>query len=203
MSIRSMHALLLPLLIVVAALATGCGLSHDMSSMDDPAGGMTSMHSAEAMGTGRSADVMFSQQMIPHHQQAVAMSELALDPARGASPAVQSLARGIKAGQAQEITLMAGWLQQWDASPAGEADHEMEGGMGLLSKQQLDALSKANGEAFDALWLAGMIGHHEGALLMASHIRGATKNAAVSGLADAITTSQTRELAEMRAMLAG
>lgn len=201
MSIRGLHPLLL--LIVVAALATGCGLSHDMHNMDEPAGGMTSMHSAEAMGTGRSADVMFSQQMIPHHQQAVAMSELALDPARGASPAVQSLARRIKAAQAREITLMTGWLQQWDASPAGEADHEMEGGMGMLSKQQLDALSKAHGEAFDALWLAGMIGHHDGALLMASHIRAATTSAAVSDLADAITTSQTRELAEMRALLAG
>ena len=201
MSIRSLHALLL--LIVVAALATGCGLSHDMHNMDEPAGGMTSMHSAEAMGTGRSADVMFSQQMIPHHQQAVAMSELALDPARGASPAVQSLARRIKAAQAREITLMTGWLQQWDASPAGEADHEMEGGMGMLSKQQLDALSKAHGEAFDALWLAGMIGHHDGALLMASHIRAATTSAAVSDLADAIATSQTRELAEMRALLTG
>ena len=50
------------------------------------------------------SDVMFSQMMIPHHEQAIEMSDIALDPAVGASDAVKKLATRIKAAQDSEIT---------------------------------------------------------------------------------------------------
>ena len=61
-------------------------------------------------GEGREA-------MLPHHQQAVEMADLALDPMHEASPAVQDLATRIKTAQAAEIADMNGWLEEWGAEP--------------------------------------------------------------------------------------
>ena len=52
------------------------------------------------------ADVMFAQMMIPHHEQAIEMSDIALDPTVGAGERVRELATQIKNAQDPEITLM-------------------------------------------------------------------------------------------------
>jgi hypothetical protein len=73
-----------------------------------------------ALGTAfNDADVTFAQGMIPHHQQAIEMADIALDPATGASAQVRDLATRIKAGQDPEIQLMTGWLAAW-GQPAQE-----------------------------------------------------------------------------------
>ena len=56
------------------------------------------------------ADVMFAQGMIPHHQQAIEMADMALDPSVGAGPEVVDLAARIKAGQDPEIDQMTALL---------------------------------------------------------------------------------------------
>ena len=179
-----------------------CGGSHDMADHHGDDQGMT--HDAAQMGTGREADVMFSQEMIPHHQQAVEMADLALDPARGASPAVQDLARRIRAAQAAEIADMRAWLGEWGAPAAGDG-HMSDGhaGMGMLSEEQLQALAAAEGAAFDRLWLEGMIEHHEGALVMASHIAERGEDPRVAELSASIDEAQRAEIDEMRRLLEG
>jgi uncharacterized protein (DUF305 family) len=102
-------------LVVVAAIAAGCGSDSLHSGMGHDDKGTT--HDAGQMGTGRDADVKFTQEMIPHHQQAVEMADLALDPMHEASPAVQDLATRIKTAQAAEIADMNGWLEEWGAEP--------------------------------------------------------------------------------------
>jgi uncharacterized protein (DUF305 family) len=160
---------------------------------------MTATHSADQMGTGQKADVMFVQEMLPHHQQAVEMANLALDPAHQASPAVKDLATRIKTAQAAEIVDMNAWLVEWGADPIdGQMDHDA---MGMMSSADMAALAAAKGAAFDRLWLAGMIMHHEGALTMASHIATRGDDARVQQLSDAIEQSQAAEIAEMRALL--
>jgi uncharacterized protein (DUF305 family) len=151
------------------------------------------------MGTGPEADVMFVPEMLPHHQQAVEMADLALDPAHQASPAVMDLATRIKTAQAAEIVDMNAWLVEWGADPIdGQMDHDA---MGMMSSADMAALAAAKGAAFDRLWLAGMIMHHEGALAMASHIATRGDDARVQQLSDAIEQSQAAEIAEMRALL--
>jgi len=59
------------------------------------------------------ADVAFAQQMIPHHQQAVEMAQLA--ETRAESPEVKDLAADIEAAQDPEIETMTGWLDSWGA----------------------------------------------------------------------------------------
>ena len=56
------------------------------------------------------ADVTFAQGMIPHHEQAIEMSDIALDPKTAASAKVKDLATRIKKAQDPEITMMRGWL---------------------------------------------------------------------------------------------
>jgi uncharacterized protein (DUF305 family) len=207
---------LLPIsLILLAALALGgCGGTHSVMGHDE-GDGATAMdhaamdhgsmdHSPEAMGTGRDADVRFTQEMIPHHQQAVELADLALDPARQASPQVQDLARRIRAAQAAEIEDMNRWLAGWGADRAaadGHADGDHMDEMGMLGDDQMRVVRTATGPAFDRLWLEGMIAHHEGAIVMASHIREAGDDRDVQALADAITESQRREIDEMRGLL--
>ncbi len=78
------------------------------------------------------ADVTFAQGMIPHHQQAIEMSDMLLGK-QGVDPQVVSLANQIKAAQGPEIKLMQSWLQEWGASatPAPTStempDHDMPG----------------------------------------------------------------------------
>ncbi len=196
-------------LIAVALGVSACGGAsvHDAMGHDEA---QMASHSPEQMGTGRNADVMFTQEMIPHHEQAVEMSDLALDPARGASPEVQDLARRIKAAQSAEIKDMESWLGEWgadtgDGGHMGEGGHGgghmSESGMGMLSGDQMTALRDATGEAFDRLWLQGMIVHHEGALMMASHIGERGEDARVGTLSETIKQSQTAEIDEMRKLL--
>lgn len=58
------------------------------------------------------ADVMFAHHMIPHHQQAVEMSNMILEK-QGIDPRVADLARQIKDAQNSEIEQMRSWLDQW------------------------------------------------------------------------------------------
>lgn len=58
------------------------------------------------------ADMMFAHMMIPHHQQAVQMSDMILAK-QGIDPRVLDLAKQIKAAQGPEIEQMQAWLNRW------------------------------------------------------------------------------------------
>jgi uncharacterized protein (DUF305 family) len=170
------------LALVLAAVLSACG-------------GHASDHTASIV-PGQQGDIAFAQMMIPHHDQAVEMADLALE--RQTSPEVQALAQQIKAAQDPEIEQMTGWLTQWGASTSGE-DHS--GMAGMVSESDLEALAGLSGAAFDEKWLTLMIAHHEGALTMAQQVIGTTSEASVRTLAEAIVAGQTAEIAEMKALL--
>ncbi len=168
--------------------------------------------SSAFMSGSTDPDVMFVQGMIPHHEQAVAMADLALDPAAGASQEVVALATRIKNAQTPEIELMNSWLTTWSVplqtSMAGGAmDHSNTGGMntdnmtGTMSAKEMTTLKSSTGAAFDTAWLNGMIKHHQGAIMMAYGVKTSGKNPEVINLADQIILSQTAEIAEMQGML--
>ncbi len=71
---------------------------------------------------------------------------------------------------------------------------------GMLSENEIDQLAKSSGIEFDLLFLAGMIGHHEGALTMVSMLD-TTKNGEAKQLAENIRVSQTAEIAAMKKLL--
>ncbi len=98
---------LLPLLVALALVGVACG------SKDDPA------ISAGSAAGHNAADVTFAQSMVPHHEQAVEMADLAI--AKASDPKVKDLATRIKQAQGPEITTMKGWLADWGESAAGGA----------------------------------------------------------------------------------
>ena len=141
-------------------------------------------------------EVMFAQMMIQHHEQAIEMGKLAASHA--ASPEVKALAADIVAEQAPEITQMKSWLT--DAGASLDMGHAMVMD-GMLSSAQMTALSAATGEAFDKLFLNGMIAHHQGAIVMAKMVVDST-NPEAAALGKAIIESQTKQIELMQSLLA-
>jgi uncharacterized protein (DUF305 family) len=72
------------------------------------------------------ADMMFAHMMIPHHQQAIEMSDMVLAK-QGMDPRVVELATQIKDAQGPEIAQMQGWLDEWNM---GMGDMPGHGDMG-------------------------------------------------------------------------
>ena len=141
------------------------------------------------------ADLMFARMMIPHHQQAVDMSELAIE--KSTDPEVLALAEQIRDAQTVEIALMESWLD--DAVVRMPMGDRMPMG-GMLSDDEMTALEDATAAEFDRLYLEGMIDHHEGAIRMARMILD-SDNPEVQALGEAIVESQTAEIELMKQML--
>jgi uncharacterized protein (DUF305 family) len=150
------------------------------------------------------ADVAFAQGMIPHHEQAITMSDLALAKANAAE--VKALAGRIKSAQEPEIAEMEGWLEDWGEPVRSEGGgHAGHAGMdvgGVLTEAEMQRLEASSGPEFDRLFLEGMIRHHEGAITMARDEQTDGKFADAKELAARIITSQEAEIAEMRTLLA-
>jgi uncharacterized protein (DUF305 family) len=167
--------------------------NNSMSMNHDGHGSM--MSDEEATGAYSDDELMFASMMIPHHSQAVTMSELAL--VNSTNPEVLVLATAIRDAQGPEITQMQSWIDQSDYSGT-HAGHMDMGGM--LSDEELAELSTAKGSTFDRLFLEGMIAHHEGAIDMLSMIQNST-NSEVKKLSTDILTSQSAEIETMKALL--
>jgi uncharacterized protein (DUF305 family) len=142
--------------------------------------------------------------MIPHHQQAVEMADLAL--LRVTSPEVKQLAEQIKAAQDPEIEMMSMWLQRWGAPMGMGEDHSGHdmGGMnmsGMMNDEDMQTLANAKGADFDRMWLEMMIAHHQGAISMAEQVKDSSSNAEVVTLAGAVITGQNVEIDTMQKLL--
>ena len=176
--------------LIIAFALSGCSDSSNMG-MDHEG------HSSGASSELSSDDIMFLQMMIPHHQQAIDISDLALT--KSADAELLALAKDIRDEQAAEIVTMKAWL---DAAGADlDPGHSMGHGMGgMLSDSELAALKAATGKSFDLLWLKGMTGHHDGAIDMAAVIENAT-NADIKSFGQAIVTAQSAQNKQMAAMI--
>lgn len=186
------------------ALSACGGANADHNGMTGMSGMGSSSASATASMAADPADVMFAQGMVPHHQQAVQMADMAL--ARATSSDVRALATKIKAAQDPEIATMSGWLTQWGA-PSSAGDMNGMAGMdhgsdGMMSQADMTKLSQATGAEFDRMWLTMMIAHHQGALTMAENVLTTTKDSQVRQLAHSIVDGQTEEIGTMKALLA-
>ena len=187
---------LLPFVVLLALLGAACG------DDDEPA-----MESGAASGEHNDADIAFAKAMVPHHEQAVTMAQLAATKASSAE--VKDLAARIEAAQGPEITTMQGWLAEWGEEAAGDhSDMGMGDGMdmemsGMMSEKEMGSLEAASGAEFDRMFLDMMIRHHQGAIDMAETEREQGRYEPAKTLAEDIATAQQQEIDEMNGLLAG
>ena len=169
--------------------------------------------------------MMFAHMMIPHHRQAIEMSDMVLAK-QGIDPRVIDLAKQIKAAQGPEIDTMQGWLNQWGMSgmpgmpnmPGAPSDHGgmhgsgtmtmpmpsgsmMPGMDGMMSPADMQALQTAQGVEASKLYLTQMIKHHQGAISMAQNEIKDGQSADAVALAKSIATSQQKEIDTMNQIL--
>lgn len=183
-----MHCKTLAALVAVAALAVaGCGSDDGSGSAGSP----TSTTSPGA-SAGNGVDRAFVAAMIPHHESAVEMAEIAQGKAE--SEFVKQLAEGIVRTQNAEIATMRSEdtsLEQAGVkgTSLGVAEHMM--GM------DADMSMLETAKPFDAAFLNMMIPHHEGAVTMAKAELAKGGDPELKKLAQAIVDAQQREITEM------
>ncbi|MFC7644934.1 DUF305 domain-containing protein [Streptosporangium lutulentum] len=149
--------------------------------------------------TPNAVDVIFMQNMISHHRQALDMAALA--PTRADSDKLKGLASRIKDVQGPEIQFMTSWLQQQGQKvPDHHAAHTDMPGM--ATPEQIEALKAASGKDFDRLFLQLMIAHHEGALKMAEQALVGGSHQKIEEVANDITATQNAEIRRMLEMSA-
>jgi uncharacterized protein (DUF305 family) len=170
--------------------------------------------------TPAAPDIAFMQGMIMHHSQAVEMTDLLRTRSRNKD--LQALGKRISISQTDEIQYMKQWLEE-RGQPASmqhahmdmanmkgmnHMDHSKMDSVplmpGMLTPQQMKALERASGPAFDHLFLTGMIQHHTGALTMVQDLfdtPGAGQDAVLFDFATDIDNTQRAEINIMQGML--
>lgn len=193
--------------VTLSFLLAACGEDSTGGTADDAAPADLPTASEQVEGSHNEADVIFAQGMLPHHRQAVEMSELAL--ARAEDPEVLALAEEVAAAQEPEIVTMTAFLEAWGAEVPDEGtvmSMEMEGldhgGMaGMMSPEEMTALGSAEGTTFDQMFLQMMVEHHEGAVDMAKTELTEGENPTAKELAQAVIGTQESEIERMKGLL--
>ncbi len=204
---------------LVGLLASG--LSGPLHSAQAQPPGQVSERPANASGRrmmGTQMSQHFIEMMIPHHESAVTMADLALSKAK--RPEIKQLAEAIKKDQTREIQQMRTWYKQWygkevptsadtgmmgsDRQP-GQSPGPGSQGNGMMNAEMrrdmmginmdLEALKSV--PDFDREFIRQMIPHHQMAVMMARMVLNSDRPE-IRNLAESIIKSQTAEIAQMR-----
>ena len=208
---RKRHVRLLLATIALSGVLAACGgggdenTAQDTSTQDTTTQGTTTQAQPDAQPAAAAADfneadVTFVQTMIPHHEQALKMSELAAKNA--SSEEVKKLAADIEAAQRAEMEKMRGWLKAWGRPESAPAmDHGPGGMAGMTSDTDMAAMEKATGAEFEKLFLKSMIEHHRGAIDSAKTEQANGKNAEAKATAESVVADQTAEIERIQKLL--
>ena len=158
------------------------------------------------MGNYPTSDISqhFIEQMIPHHEDAIAMAEIALVKAE--HPEIKQLAANIKQSQSAENAQMRAWYKTWygadvpnvdvyGMSMGGHGGTMMHGGM---MGDMTDLTSLQNARPFDKEFIEQMIPHHQMAIMMASMVQRGSTRPEIIQLAKDIISAQSKEINDMR-----
>ena len=164
-------------------------------------------------------DRQFIDSMVPHHESALVMAQMAVTKAR--LPQVKVLARGIISDQQREIAQMKAWRKAWFGSAQVPMSMTNDKGvmmsgmkmsnmkmsmpgtmMGLPMKMEMDMgkLNRAKGRDFDKMFLEMMIPHHASAIVMADEARNTSGRPQIRTLARNIIDAQAKEIGQMHVL---
>src|SRR5215210_4875879 len=205
-------AWLLALPLAVAFLLAACGgAGSDQQGDDSSGGGHGQMdhgqmgHGSMGMGSGDMArqmvmengkysDKAFIDAMVPHHQGAIAMAEVALKNAEHEE--IIQLSRNIISSQQAEIEELKSIKQEefGTSNVPMEMSMEQMRGMGMM----MDPQSLADENPFDEAFIDAMIPHHQSAIYMAQVASEKSKIPEIKELAQNIVSAQKRDIEQMR-----
>jgi uncharacterized protein (DUF305 family) len=146
------------------------------------------------------SDVWFVRAMIPHHAQALKMTDMARS--RAGNQQIRAVAERITVAQEGEIAQLRAWLKARGLDERlGHQDHAAMRGM--QGAAALRALAAATGAGFDRMFVDMMSDHHRGAIDMATRVLGSGRNEQIEQLAAEISAEQASEITRMRDALTG
>jgi uncharacterized protein (DUF305 family) len=216
-------AWLLTLLLTASFILTACGAAGggqqgsgsggdgELGKAEKSDGGMAGMdhdqmgHGSMGMGSGRMArqmvtengkysDERFIDAMVPHHQGAIAMAEVALQNADHEE--IKDLSQNIVSTQRAEIEELKSIKKEefGTSNVPMEMSQEQMRGMGMM----MDPQRLANREPFDKAFIGAMIPHHQSAIEMAKAAYGKSETPRIKKLAENIVGAQQAEIEQMQ-----
>lgn len=159
-------------------------------------------------------DQHFIVMMIPHHEDAVEMADLALS--RAQHPELKDLAEAIKTTQTEEIQEMQAWYKEWYGTdvPIWTPGMGMMRGNRITSTSQnpgfvgrgrmgmgmmgTDLYALTNATDFDREFIEQMIPHHQMAIMMSTMVANSATHPEIRELAQSIIRSQGAEIEQMQ-----
>ncbi|HEY4506677.1 MAG TPA: DUF305 domain-containing protein [Candidatus Paceibacterota bacterium] len=146
-------------------------------------------------------DSHFIEQMIPHHEDAITMANLALTLSEHQE--IKSLSNDIVRSQSQEIDQMQQWYKSWFGEDVPNISSSMGHGMNMMMHGSMmgdatDLESLEVAKPFDEAFIQEMIPHHQMAVMMAQMLLISTSRPEMKQLADNIISAQTKEINKMR-----
>ncbi|MEY3934316.1 MAG: hypothetical protein RLZZ606_915 [Actinomycetota bacterium] len=181
--------------VVMVLTLTGLGLSGCITINESTDRSSKHMDPNSHHGSSHSMVITnkksFAEAMVPHHQQAIDISEFA--KTNTSNPGILAMAEKIIGQQTPEIQKMAAWLEGKSFDNSMIMD-------GMLSGAQVAELKDSQGAEFDQLYVQYMVQHHEGAIAMAADALG-IDDPELSEFANSIIKNQTAEIEELMALL--
>jgi uncharacterized protein (DUF305 family) len=146
-------------------------------------------------------DPHFIEQMIPHHEDAITMANVALT--RAEHPEIKTLANDIIKAQSEEIDQMKQWYKLWFGGEVQDVGSSMGQGTGMMMRggmmgNEADVYALENAKPFDKKFIEQMIPHHQMAVMMAQMLSRSTSRPEMKQLAENIISAQTKEIDQMR-----
>jgi uncharacterized protein (DUF305 family) len=178
-----------------SAEKTGGMAGMDHSQMDHGSMDMGSKGMAQemVMENGKYSDERFIDAMVPHHQGAIAMAEVALKNAEHEE--IKELSQNLISSQQAEIEeLKSIKKEEFGTSQVPmEMSQEQMQGMGMM----MDPHELANKEPFDKAFIDAMIPHHQSAIEMSRVALEKSENPQIRELAENILSAQQQEIEQM------
>jgi uncharacterized protein (DUF305 family) len=170
------------------------GMDHDQMGHGSMGMGSGGMARQMVMENGKYSDERFIDAMVPHHQGAIAMAEVALKNAEHEK--IKDLSRNIVSTQQAEIEELKSIKKEefGTSNVPMEMSQEQMRGMGMM----MDPQELARSESFDRAFIDAMIPHHQSAIEMAKVAYEKSENPRIKKLAENIVSAQQAEIEQMK-----
>ena len=150
-------------------------------------------------------DQRFIDMMVPHHEAAIAMAELARS--RASHDELRALAAEIIAAQSAEVDQLRAWRKSWFGSsqtPPMEAMPMLHGVQMIgppMSGGRMDMGADVEqlraAKAFDPAFIEAMVAHHQSAIQAAQSALAHSSHEEIRRLAEAIIVAQSGEIEQL------